>query len=98
MKSAVEEIDRADLGVIRYIHLQCNRSDGPSLKAALALVEDLTGPIDSEFATACGDAGTHKHFLIHQPLKNGGMVVFTSARQHTSWGMIRGETGEIELA
>jgi len=98
LKSAVEEIEQAELGEIRYIHVQCNRPDGPSLEGALTLVEDLTGPIESEFATACGDAGTRKHFLIHQPLKNGGMVVFTSARQHSSWGIIRGEAGEIELA
>lgn len=85
------------MGEIRYIHIQCNRPDGPSLKDALAFVESLTGSMDRTIATGCGDLESQKQFLIHQPLANGGTAVFTSAHQHGSWGIVRGDTRQFEL-
>jgi hypothetical protein len=93
----VDQIRGANLGEIRYIHIQCNRSDGPSLQAALALVEAVTGESDHGSATGCGDLETREHFLIHQPLSNGGMAVFTSAERPGSWGIVRGSDHAIEL-
>ena len=93
----VNQIRNANLGEIRYIHIQCNRPDGPSLKDALVLVERIAGPIKEQCATACGDLKTRQHFLVHQALPNGGIAVLTSAHQPTSWGIFRGTQGDLDL-